>query len=627
MSRPRVRHAAGTVQLSEVSRLREQVRQRDDTIDLILAESFAELERNLYDPGWIRLSAQFEQEFTPEGLKQIRAICRLSAVKSSLIKRALSLRVAYVWGKGVEITARANGKKGDGEQDVHAVVDAFLNDPGNQRAFTGGAARERLERCLGTDGEFYLSLFTLPTTGAVQVRVVIADEIAEIICNPQDRSEPWYYRRCWVQRSLDADGRTVDKPMEQFHPHVDYRPASKPKTFGRIKVAWDAPMMHVKVGDLEGWQRGVPDAYAAIDWSMAYKVFLEDWARLVKSLSRFAWRQTAKGSTRAQAKTKLAAAPPRDALGRPNDVGAAVITPPDQIFEAIPKSGATIDSESGKPLAAMVAAGLDVPLTMLLADPGQTGARAVAETLDKPTELAMGQRRDLWAGVYRRLLQYAIAEAVRASGGPLQGKISRDAYGREVVELAGDTDSTLDIDFPDLDQDMTKVVQAVVQASTTQTLPPEQIARLLLTALGVRNIDTIIEMMVDDDGKFIWPEGPGQASADNPADLARAGQDPAAIGSGSMVGDNPDGELDGEPAESEEALVVPNVLADLGEARGDSQLRAYWVHGAGATKIRWGSSGDFSRCVRHLSKYVTDPEGLCNEYHQAALGAPPGKGH
>lgn len=62
-------------------------------------------------------------------------------------------------------------------------------------------------------------------------------------------------------------------------------------------------------------------------------------------------------------------------------------------------------------------------------------------------------------------------------------------------------------------------------------------------------------------------------------------------------------------------------------AAGDGQLRDYWTRGAGAKLIRWGTDGDFKRCVRHLRKYVHDPEGLCNEYHQEALGAPPGKGH
>lgn len=61
-----------------------------------------------------------------------------------------------------------------------------------------------------------------------------------------------------------------------------------------------------------------------------------------------------------------------------------------------------------------------------------------------------------------------------------------------------------------------------------------------------------------------------------------------------------------------------------GDAR---ELKTYWARGKGALKIRWGTDGDFARCVRHLSKYVSDPEGYCNVLHQEALGAPPGKGH
>lgn len=61
----------------------------------------------------------------------------------------------------------------------------------------------------------------------------------------------------------------------------------------------------------------------------------------------------------------------------------------------------------------------------------------------------------------------------------------------------------------------------------------------------------------------------------------------------------------------------------------DAKLREHWVHGEGAAKIRWGTGGDFDRCVRQLRKYVRDPEGLCAEYHKEATGVWPGakKGH
>lgn len=108
----------------------------------------------------------------------------------------------------------------------------------------------------------------------------------------------------------------------------------------------------------------------------------------------------------------------------------------------------------------------------------------------------------------------------------------------------------------------------------------------------------------------------------------------AALIGGEPGGDVPTGEADRLVDDAADVLLeagwtptVPNVLVDLAEAGGDRKLRAYWVRGEGAAKINWGAAGDFDRCVSHLAKYVSHPEGLCNEYHQAAVGAPPGKGH
>lgn len=63
----------------------------------------------------------------------------------------------------------------------------------------------------------------------------------------------------------------------------------------------------------------------------------------------------------------------------------------------------------------------------------------------------------------------------------------------------------------------------------------------------------------------------------------------------------------------------------MAEDNGARMLKAYWTRGKGALKIRWGTPGDFDRCVKHLRDKVSDPEGLCNTYHQAATGHAPGK--
>jgi hypothetical protein len=519
----------------EVMSLREQVGQHANNNEL-LAESIADLERALADPGWIRFQHQADLEFTADGLVQLRAICRLYAIKNPLIKRGLNLRSAYVWGQGVEVTGRANGKRDDNEQDVHGVVHTFLADPSNMRAVTGPEARDQLETFgLGCEGDVFIACFTQPATGGVQVRTISPDEIADVVCNPDDASEPWYYLRRWYEDRFNEDtGRREGEWRERFYPCIDYRPKGRPTRLGPIPVAWDAPVLHIAVNRPRGWKRGVPDAYAAIDWARAYKEFLEDWARLMKALSRYAWKATTPGSKAAAVRTKVAAAPSTSELtAGPLAAGATALLSPDVALEAINKSGASIDAESGRPLAMMVASALGVPVTMLLSDPGQVGARATAETLDQPTELEMNQRRDLWAAAYQRLFAYVIAESVRASKGALKGKITVDAYGREIVTLAGDTDPTVDMVWPDLSAtDPAVLVEAIVKAATTAVIPPEETLRLLLTALGVRNVDQLVESMTDDQGGFLYPDVPK-----GPAALARAGADPAAAGPGTMVPD------------------------------------------------------------------------------------------
>lgn len=530
----------GYTPAQQVTELRNELAVANANTGLVV-ESLSDLERQMSEPGWVRFAHLTEQEFSATGMTQMRAVCRLMSIANPLIKRGLNLRSAYVWGQGVEITARANGRDEPAEQDVHAVIQAFLDDDGNKRAVTGSSARDRLEHALGTDGDLFLAMFTRPTTGQVQVRVIAADEITDVITNPEDSSEPWYYRRTWYRNDIDPESGLV-QPVQQkrLYPCIDYRPAAKPRRLGDVQIAWDTPLLHVDVNRPQGWQRGIPDAYAAVPWARAYKEFLESWAGLMHALSRFAWRLTAKGNTKAQAAARVAQAPARDPVtGRALDVGATAITPMDSTLEAIPKTGATIDAESGRPLAMMVAAALDVPVTMLLSDPGQTGARATAETLDQPTELAMQQRRDLWAAVYRRMLRHVITESVRAPQGALRGVIKRDSWtGQESVTLAGDTDQTIDVDWPDLDDtDVGVVVEAIKKASDTGVVPPEQILRLLLTALGVRDVDSIVETMIGPDGEFAWPTGPPLGGGQSAANLLRAGQDPAAVGTGPMAPD------------------------------------------------------------------------------------------
>lgn len=71
------------------------------------------------------------------------------------------------------------------------------------------------------------------------------------------------------------------------------------------------------------------------------------------------------------------------------------------------------------------------------------------------------------------------------------------------------------------------------------------------------------------------------------------------------------------------------LTAAPGEGGGNlAVLIRYWTVGKGRAKIRWGSGGDFDRCVKRLSKYVPPNQvhGFCARLHKRATGKWPGRG-
>ena len=508
---------------TQVASLAEELGQERETTQL-LVEGITELESQLTESGWERLTTEGNTEFSRAGLQDVTNLCRLTTIANPLVKRGVALRLGYVWGLGVEIEGRAKGKEA-GEQDVNAVVQGFLDDSSNRTSWTGSQAREEKERALATDGNLFVACFTSPLTGRVQVRTLPWDEIQDVIANPDDRDEPWFYKRVWTARQMNAVGTVEHRRQVAYYPALDIASGVPTGPVGATRrgrartaniddgqdtgpVHWDAPVLHVRANALDGWKFGLPDTYAILPWSRAYKDFLSDWARLVKALSKYAYRVSTKGSKVASIAAKArTAASTNSRTGQPNDIGATAVYDEFTNLEAVPKTGATIDSDSGRPLAAMIAAGLGVPVTMLLGDPGTTGARATAETLDRPTELEMNLRRELWSEAERRLLDYVIDQAVKAPQGPLKGTVKRDLDGREQVVLTGDEDGsmrTIDVTWPPLeDTPIDVLVKSIATADQTDKLPPKLTFRLLAQALGVEDVDELIEELTNDEGEWI----------------------------------------------------------------------------------------------------------------------------
>lgn len=482
----------------ELAALSEQLRASDANLALLqeqlVQETLAELELSIEDKQWISLSKVWG-DFDRRQLKDIWDLSRLMYLKNPLINRAVNLQAYYVWGQGVQIEAKS--------ALVNERVQAFLDAPRNTVELTGHQARTLKESDLQVYGNLFFVLFTDKVSGAVTVRSIPADEVTDIICNPEDRKEPWYYKREWSQSSLDpASGVVAAKYQIAYYPDWRYRPGNgKPETIGASPVQWDTPVYHLRIGGLSDMKFGVPEVYQAIDWARAYKSFLEDWATIVRAYARFAWQMRTPnkaGVAAAKAKfgTTLGTGGTSSETNPPPVTGSMFVGREGYELQPVRTSGATTSAEDGRRLLLMVCAATGMPESFF--GDVSVGTLATAKSLDRPTELKFSDRRSLWADVLGDILQYVVDAALAAATNPLP----------EIdPETGEDIDRHIDISFPPiLEHSITESVGAIVSAATLDgkapagTIPDtKMLSRMLLTALGAQDVDELLEQLFPED--------------------------------------------------------------------------------------------------------------------------------
>lgn len=471
--------------------------QYEETIHA-LQEGIADLELAMEDRRYIRLTAQADLEFSRSGLQQICELSRVMYLKNPLIQRGVEVQAHYVFGQGVTLRAA--------DDLVNQVIQDFIDDPKNQAELTTQRAMTQKERDLQVDGNLFFVFFINPATGRVRLRTIPTDEVTEIISNPEDSKEIWFYRRVWNEDVLNYNSGIVTPNARQaYYPDWRYRPTTKPATIGQAAVRWDEPVYHVKIGGLAGMKFGVPEVYAAIDWAMAYKSFLEDWATLVRSLSKFAWRMTVSGNKNAiqAAKTRLAStvSSTSDETNPPPTAGSVFIGKDGYDLTPMPKSGATISAEDGRRLLLMVAAAQGLPESFY--GDVSVGNLATAKSLDRPTELKMKDRQSTWSDIFIDILRFVIYQAAKAPGGPLNGKVTVvEDSGLVRLMLPDNKQVQFHVTFPPiLEADVQVLVNAIVQAATlggqmmAGTIDAETVSRMLLTTLNVQDVDAALERL------------------------------------------------------------------------------------------------------------------------------------
>lgn len=438
---------------TELQELSEVVKNQQDQIEFLEESRMADLQLALDNVGWSPLGQDLAgEELDLETIKDTSDTLRALNVINPLVKRGISMRVQYVWGKGVMF-------KGIDENN------SVFQNPLNQRYMFSAEALAEAERCLSTDGNFFVIASgkisgprggrrSATSLGSAKLMRVPLQQIVGIVTNPENPEDVWFYRRAWSEIRTLANGQQKVTERIAYYPSDLYAEPKKPKTIAGKPVVWDAVIIEHSVNKQVGWRWGVPDAMAVMFWAKAHKEFLEDMAKLVKAYSRFAFKATAPtpNSVRAVA-AKVASPAGRDAMGNSKDIGATAVMGPGANIQAIGRTSGSVDFSAGLPLAGYVAAGLEVPLTDLLSDSSLSN-RSAAETLTASKLAAMVSRQKSWKLFFERLFRY---------------------WGEEVEAVFDEIEN----------ENLSKYVQSVVLASGKNVLSAQEVRDALLKALGI----------------------------------------------------------------------------------------------------------------------------------------------
>lgn len=390
-------------QNAEIARLQQESSVLSNSLE-ILQESFADAMLALDDVGWRPLGGDEDAtEIRLETIKTVAQTTRGLVAINPLIKRGVAVRTTYIWGEGVEFEGLDKN-------------DPLLTDPANKKFLFSPQAYGEIENAMATEGNLFVQV-TKPGQGrrrmngasTAKITRIPMREITGTVSNPENKEDVWFYKREWSQTNQNfRTGQETEVAMAAWFPATDYDVSNgKPDSIAGKPVAWNSAILHNTANKQLGWRWGAPDLMSVIFWTKAYKEFLENSATLVKAYSRFAFKVTAPTKAGVQsAATKVAAQPTRDPYtGDVQNVGGTAVMGMGATMSTIGRTAGSVDFSAGLPLAAMVAAGLEIPLTALTADGGSSN-RSAAETLETPTLKAMKARQQLWSGFFERLFTY-----------------------------------------------------------------------------------------------------------------------------------------------------------------------------------------------------------------------------
>ena len=545
---------------------------------LLAQGAYGDIELALQNVEWRREVNLSWLEFSRWGIQQIILISRLYYIKNPIVRRLIDIVSTYVFGRGFEVTSP--------DEAANEVLKDFFQ--ANSKIL-GQHGLCQLEKRKYYDGNLFFCFFAdTASKGTVQVRMIDATEIQDIITDPDDVETHWYYHRVWAQRIFDPqngavrlESKEVWYPALGFDPKNMNPPQPRPETIGKGKVMWDNPVLHRKSGYVAHWLFGCPIIYPALDWARASRRFLEACATVKASLAQIAMTLTTKGGQQALqgAKGQLqTTVGPSSSLWdtNPTAVNASVFASgPGTTLEAFKSTGAGGDPEEVRQYKLMCCMVVGVPETFL--GDVSTGNLATATTLDRPTELVFNEKQEIWREDLVTISKYVLSVSSKAAGGKLKEALDKrnspkvvfmeakrvvgsDGRMRYVEAPANGKNIEVMVTFPAIREgDVPQLVHAIAEAMTLDNKGGQVVGidektgvGLLLKQLGVENSEDVLEEM--------YPESeydPDRTQDPLPAPIMKARPNPGG------VPQLPDGSTVPPPATTKTAEALRGLLEAL----------------------------------------------------------------
>lgn len=409
---------------------------------------------------------------------QIIKECRSLYLTDPLTQFCVELWTDYAFGESPNLTAA--------DPSAQEVWDEFWTADRNAPVL-GDRELYNLSVTQLNDGELFLAMFASTLDGETTCRTIPTEEIKEILYDPEDKRVVLYYRRDFTG---EAGLTTLYYP--DWHATEDQLaraklPADAKKAQDAIKGT-DVVVIQAAFRKVNG--RGWPLATASIDWSRAYKNFLQDRAAVTKAAASVVEKIKAKGGQRAI-----------DALRR--SIGSSIPGSTDSYETNPPPAAGSIwlenesltrewlnrptnagDAEKdGASLARQAGLGMKLYLNWL--GHGESFRLATATSMEGPTLKSFNRYNSFWASIWRDMFK-VVAGFAEEYGGKSFDSSDAQVSSDRIINLSTD-------DLVKASTSLNDMVDRALIGGAPAQAAAQTLLKTVLETIGIQGVDEILQ--------------------------------------------------------------------------------------------------------------------------------------